>query len=293
MPAAGIALMVVLCAVWGVQQVTIKAAVAGGMPPLLQVALRGVGASVLVAGWMAWREGPAAIAAMMRPGGTLRGGWLIALSFGVEFLLLYPGIRLTTASRGVLFLYTAPFFTAIGAHLLLPGGRLHPRQLLGLAIAFAGVAGAFAQGLTDGGGSLLGDGLCALAAALWGASSITVKAHPALRNASAAAILLYQIAGSAPLLLAAAWLSGDFAALPHVTALAWWALFYQTVIVAAISYQIWFWMLRVYPATQLSGLTFLTPLFGILAGGLLLGETLGWPLFAGLGAIAIGMRLLR
>lgn len=292
-PASGIALMVLLCAVWGIQQVTIKAAIAGGMPPLLQVTLRGVGSSVLVALWMAWREGPQALHTLIRPGPLRRGGALIALCFGVEFLMLYPGIRLTTASRGVLFLYTTPFFTALGAHLFLPDGRLRARQLLGLVIAFLGVAAAFTDGLTGSGGSLLGDGLCTLAAMLWGVTNIVVKTNKALRSASAAAILLYQIAGSVPLLAAAAWLAGDFTALGDVSALAWGALFYQTVLVSAISYQLWFWMLQIYPATQLSGLTFLTPLFGILAGGLLLGDPLGWPLFAGLAAIAAGMRLLR
>ncbi len=288
-----IALIVFLCALWGMQQVAIKQAVADGLAPYFQAALRSVIAGCLVAAWIVLREGPNALTGLFAPGSGRWAGLAIATCFGIEFLLLYPGLRLTTASRGVLFLYTAPFFTALGAHLFLPDGKLKPRQFLGLLIAFAGVAAAFAQGLMSGGGSLLGDAMCAGAALGWGVNTVLVKANPGLRATSPAGLLFYQIGGSTPLLLLAAWFAGDLGHIPVATSFAWASLFYQSVVVAFASYLAWFWLVSVYPATQIAGFTFLTPIFGIAAGALLLHEPLSAALFVGMGAIAVGMWLLR
>ena len=67
----------------------------------------------------------------------------------------------------------------------------------------------------------------------------------------------------------------------------------KVVVVAFGTYLTWFWLVTVYPTTQIAGYTFLTPLFGILAGAVLLGEHASVALFGGLVAIAVGMRLLR
>ena len=282
-----------LCVLWGAQLVTVKVAANGGLPAMLQAGVRSLFAAVLVAGWMSWRTGWSSVTALLRAGSGRVPGLLLSVSFAAEFLLIYPGLHLTTASRGVLFLYTAPFFTALAAHFFLPAERLRARQMLGLLVAFSGVAIAFGDGLFGGGGNLLGDAMCAGAAVLWGVNTVLVKASPGLRRTSAAGIVFYQLAGSAPVILIGAAIAGELNGWPDATALAWACLFYQTVIVAFASYLVWFWLITVYPATQLSGFTFLTPLFGILAGGLVLSEPLSWALFAGLGAIAVGMRLLR
>jgi drug/metabolite transporter (DMT)-like permease len=288
-----IALLVFLCSLWGMQQVAIKQAVAEGLPPFLQAALRSLIAAVLVAVWIVLRDGRGALAGLFAPGSGRWPGLATATCFSIEFLLLYSGLGLTSASRGVLFLYTAPFFTALGAHLFLSDGRLRPRQMLGLVIAFCGVAAAFAQGLRNGGGSLLGDAMCAAAALGWGINTVLVKANPGLRATSPAGLLFYQIGGSTPILLYAAWFVGDLGCFPVATHFAWASLFYQSVVVAFASYLAWFWLVSTYPATQISGFTFLTPLFGIAAGALLLHEPLSAALFVGLGAIAVGMWLLR
>jgi drug/metabolite transporter (DMT)-like permease len=42
-------------------------------------------------------------------------GLAVGVVFAVEFALLFWGLQITTAARGVLFLYVAPFVVAIGA----------------------------------------------------------------------------------------------------------------------------------------------------------------------------------
>ncbi|MBN8889350.1 MAG: DMT family transporter [Rhodospirillales bacterium] len=265
---------------------------ANGLPPVLQAGLRSLVAALCVLGWIAAREGRGAVAALASRD-TLLPGLLLAALFALEFLVLFPGLSLTTASRGVVFLYTAPFFTALGAHLLLPAERMRPRQAAGLTIAFAGVAATFAEGLLAGGGSLRGDLMCLAGGAMWGVSTVVVKASPALARAPSSKLLFLQLAGSAPPLLLGAWALGERLHVADVAPVAWAGLFYQTVIVAFISYLAWFRLVLIYPAGRVAGFTFLTPLFGILAGSLLLGEHASPALLVGLVAIATGMRLVN
>lgn len=287
-----VAVLVFLCMLWGVQQVAVKVALNGGLPPVLQACLRSAGAAVLVMLWMATRGGIAP-RVRWRHGAALGPGILIAVLFAAEFLALNPGLRLTTASRGVVFLYTAPFFTALGTHLFVPGERMRLRQATGLVIAFAGVAIAFAEGLRGGGGSVAGDLLCLLGGALWGATTATVKAIPVLSRLGSSQVALWQLGGSAPMLFVAALALGELHSWPQVTPLAWAALFYQTAIVAFLSYLVWFWLILHYPAGRIAGFTFLTPVFGVLAGAVLLGEPASFALALGVVAIAIGLRLIN
>ena len=281
------ALIVLLCAMWGLQQVTVKLAIAGGFPPIQLAAVRSVVAVACILTWVVARTGR--VVSLVPPRAAVWAAVLTGACFAGEFVTLYPGLRLTTASRGVVFLYTAPFFTAAGAHLF-AGERLGPRQLAGLAVAFGGVAVAFAGGLS-GGGSLRGDALCGLAAVLWAANTVLVKSVAGLRESGAAAVLTWQLAGSIPVLVAFALLSGE--PWPTPSAAAWAYLFYQAVVVAFASYLAWFWLVIRYPAGRVSGFTFLTPAFGIGAGALIQGDPVGVGLAVGVVAIAVGLRLLN
>lgn len=287
------ALLVFLCLVWGAQQITVKIAIAQGIPPIQLAAMRSAIAAICVTAWIGLRDGPAALPATFRRDATLRPGLLIAAVFGTEFMALNLGLRLTTASRGVLFLYTAPFFVAIGAHWFLPGERLRLWPVLGMALAFCGVGLAFIDGLSRPGGSVAGDALCTLAAALWAATTIVIKASPALTRAPASRVLLYQLAGSVPLLLAGSVARGEPWVWPHASSLAWTALLYQSVVVSFASYLVWFWLVQHYPANRISAFTFLTPVFSIVAGAVVLHEPVGWPLVGGVAAVAAGLTLLN
>lgn len=284
------ACMVGLCAVWGVQQVAGKVALSQGVPPILQALIRSAVAGPLVVAWLGLRRGRRGLASLFAADGTLGPGCLAAALFAFEFVLLFEGMRLSSASRSVIILYTAAFFTAFGAHLLLPGERLRPANALGLVLAFAGVAATIGGG--EGGATLLGDALVLGAAALWGFTTVVVKASPALMAAPAEKVLAYQLLGSIPVLVIAAWSSGELV-VPHATALAWLSLLYQCVVVAFASFLTWFWLISRYPAGRLAAFSFLTPLFGVLAAALLLGEALTPMLLLGLVCVGAGLRLVN
>lgn len=277
-----IALMIVLCLIWGVQQVTIKLANAG-ISPVLQAGLRSVGATVLVWAWATARG-----VKLFEPDRTLRPGLLAGLLFAVEFALIFWALEFTTASRGVIFLYTAPFFVALGAVWLLPNEHMRRAQWVGMALAFSGIVVLFGENLLrPAGRAWIGDLMMLVAAMLWGATTLTVKAST-LGRAAPEKMLLYQLAVSALLLPALSVAFGErgvFAATPLV----WASLAFQTVVVAAASYVCWFWLIRHYPATRLSSFSFLTPVFGVLAGGLLLDEALTPAVFAALALVGAGI----
>lgn len=288
----GGSLLVVLCALWGLTQVAIKLAGQEGIPPMLQASLRSAGAAVLLCGWTFLRGGPAGLRKLFAPDGAFWPGMLIAALFAAEFLCIYPGMQLTTASRGTLFLYTAPFWVAIGAHFLIPDERLSARQVAGLICAFIGVGCAVADGLWQGGGDLRGDALIALGAASWGLTTVTIKANRRLQAITPTKQLLYQLVGSTPYFLVAGALLGQLDP-SRATADAWGWLGYQTVVVAFISYLTWFWLIAHYPAGRLAAFSFLTPIFGAIAGAVLLDEQITIALLLALAFVGVGIRLVN
>ncbi len=65
------------------------------------------------------------------------------------------------------------------------------------------------------------------------------------------------------------------------------------MVVAFLSYLVWFWLITRYPAGRVSSYTFLSPLFGIAAGALILGERASVALILALGFVAVGIRLVN
>ncbi len=272
--------MLVLCAIWGAQQVAIKLA-APDVPPLVQVALRSGLSALLVAAFAAWRGEPGELSL---GGSTLRPGLAAGTLFAAEFLFIAEGLRRTSASHMAVFLYTSPVFTALGLHLLLPAERLSRRQWLGVAVAFAGIALAFMGGSARGGMTVLGDLYGILAGASWAATTVVVRAS-ALSEAPPSRTLLYQLAGGFVLLSVAAVGSGQ-AGRVSPTPIAGASVLFQGVVVSFASYLTWFWLLRRYLATRLSVFSFLTPIFGVTAGVLVLRDPVT-PSFGGGAALVL------
>lgn len=285
--ALAVTLLIGCCALWGLNQVATKVALAD-VPPLTQAALRSAGAALLLWGWSMHRGVP-----LWNHDGTLGAGLLAGLLFGLEFGAMFIGLQHTTASRMIVFLYLAPFVVALGMPFIARSERLDRWQGLGLVVAFGGVVWAFSEGLGRGTGSLqgLGDALGIVAAVLWGLTTLVMRASR-LATAPPEKTLVYQLAVSALALGAAAWLADERWA-AQVRPLSWGAIGFQTVIVTFASYLTWFWLVRHYPATRISAFTLLTPVFGLLAGVLLLGEPATPRLLTALAAVSCGIALVN
>lgn len=274
------------CVAWGLNQAAIKVSLAA-IPPVLGAGLCSLVAGVLLLTWCLVRGEP-----LFRRDGTGRHGLLIGLMFSVEFVFLYSGLAFTTASRSVIFLYMAPFLVAVGAHRYVPGEQLTRSRALGLGLAFAGLCLAFADALRlPTRRELIGDLLEVGAASLWAANTVLVKKRSDLAI-TPQRTLFYQLAVSGVLLTGLASLLGERVAdhpSPRVLA----AFAFQAVVVAFVSYLTWFWLLQRYPASGLASFSFWTPLFGVMAGALLLGERLTGYVGAAVILVAAGIFLVN
>ena len=280
------ALILVLCLSWGFNQVAVKLAI-HDIPPLIQSAARSVLAALLVGAWAQFRGIP-----LFKRDGTLRAGIAAGALFALEFLLIYRGLIWTTATRAVLFIYLAPFFVVVGSRWLIPGDHFHSSQWFGLLLSFVGMIIAF--GLPTPAADprqILGDVMMVAAAMAWAATTLVIKAS-ALSRVSAEKTMLYQLVVSAPLLAIGAVVFGEhFTAMPSALALG--ALAYQIVWVVSVTYVVWFALVIRYSATRLSAFTFLTPLFGVAAGHLVLNEPLTPPFALAVALVALGLVLVN
>jgi drug/metabolite transporter (DMT)-like permease len=281
------AVMILLTALWGFQQVTVKA-IAADVSLVMQAAIRSIVATALLLAWARMRG-----IALFSRDGTLVPGLFAGLLFGVEFVFIYAGLAHTNASRMSVFIYLAPPLTALGLHFFVRGERLVPGQWLGIAMAFAGIVLAFSEGFSSPVPTYVGD-LCGLVGAvLWAATTVLIRAT-SLSRSSASKVLFYQLGVSALILPVASLALGE-KGLVSITPTVVASLAYQGAIVAFASYLAWFWLLTRYLAARLSVLSFLTPMFGVLFGVLLLGEplTVSFALAAALVALGIVLVNLR
>lgn len=257
------------------------------VPPILQSGIRSIGAVILVLLWMLIRKIP-----IFEKDKTLFWGVLVGILFSVEFILIYWGLEFTHASRAVIFLNIAPFIVALGAQLFIPGDKLNKFQVLGLFIAFLGIITAFNESLNlPTKQMLIGDIMLVTAAVIWGATTVVIKAS-VLSSISPSKTLLYQLGVSALVLPLASILMGE-PGLEKLTFLGVISLVYQTVWVAFVTYIAWFWLIRNYTVSKMASFTFLTPLFGVVAGAVLLNEPLTISLVFSLVLVGSGIYLVN
>lgn len=281
--ALAVGILLVCCMFWGFQQVLVKATVAE-LPPVFVSAVRGLGATLLLWLWCQWRG-----VKLFERDGSLRAGLLVGCLFAAEFAFIYIGLQHTTASRLTVFLYTSPFWVAALLPLFIRTERLKPLQWVGMACAFAAVVFALREGF--GGGGATGDLMGLAAGALWGLTTVAIRAYN-LTRISAEKLLFYQLAISTMVLVG----------ISHGMGEPWggsWSGFaigsvaLQTVVGAFASYLAWMWMLGHYPATKISAFVFLTPLFALLFGMLWLGEAVTLTLVLSLALVAVGIVLVN
>jgi len=278
-----VSLLLVCCMFWGLQQILVKIALPE-IPPILQSALRCVGATVLLLFWCRWRG-----IDLFQRDGSLWAGLLAGVLFAAEFACIYLGLQYTAASRLTVFLYTSPFWVAALVPLFVRSERLRPLQWMGLVCAFVAVVFALRESM--GGGNARGDLLGLLAGAFWGLTTVSIRATN-LTRIPPEKLLFYQIAFTAVSLSGVSLAMGESWSFDW-SRTAWTIMGVQAGVGAFASYLVWMWMLGRYPATRISVFVFLTPLFALLFGSLMLGEAVTPTLLASLALVAAGIVLVN
>jgi drug/metabolite transporter (DMT)-like permease len=280
-------ILVACCAFWGLQQILIKTTVFE-VPPMWQATIRMTGAVALLMLWCLARG-----VKLFERDGTLGSGLLVGVLFAAEFLCIYTGLQYTSASRLTVFVYCAPFTVALLLPRFVPAEKLRGAQWLGLALAFAGVVFAFSESFTHPAGStqLRGDALALLAGLLWGLTTLALRTTK-MATVTAEKALFYQIAVTAALSPLMSLLLGEQRGWSY-SGYAWFSIALQTVIGAFATYLAWMWLVRHYPATRISSFTFLTPLFALVFGVVLLQEPLTLQLVLALVGVGVGILLVN
>ena len=276
--------MLVFCIALGLQQVAIKA-VADDVSPLAQIALRSVIALALIALvarlrgialWVTTQFGP---------------GCLVGIGYTLEFAFVAYGLNFTYAAHMSVFLYTAPVFAAIGLHAFVPGEQLTARQWSGVVTAFAGLVIALAPRGAVSVDTLLGDLFGVLAGLSWAATTRTLRTT-SLSEAPSLRTVAYQLGVASLVLLPATALFGGFADL-HATPLAIASLSFQALVVSFAALLLWFWLLRRYLASRLGVFAFLSPIFGVVFGVVLMDDPISINFAVGGLALLAGLLLVN
>lgn len=283
MDMSGATALVAFALLLGFNQVVIKVT-GGGFGPVFLAALRSAGAVVVLLIWMRFKGVP-----LVMPKGVSSWGVLSGFLFAFEFICLFTALDLTSVSRASVIFYSMPVWLALAAHLLLPGERMSGPRMIGLVLAMCGVMWALAD--RDGADvSWLGD-LAALGAALgWAGVALLLRATP-LITVKPEVQLLWQVAISAPILFVLAPFMGDLVRDLQPVHLA--GLAFQIVCVSSLGYLFWFWLLTIYPAASVASFSFLSPVFSVLLGWLLLNEQVDVSILGALALVAAGIYLIN
>lgn len=281
---AAVVLMLALTFSWGLNGVAAKLSNQGFNPIFVNLARSAIGGA-LVFLWCRYRG-----IRLFDRDGTLPAGLLAGFLFGVEFTCIFVGLEYTSVARSTLTVNTMPFWVLVGAHFLL-GEKMSLGKLAGLVLAFCGVVLVFSDKLSlPSPDAIVGDVLSICGGVFWAATTLVIK-RSRLATASAEKLLLYQLGVSSamavPLLAFAGPVFRDVSIVPVA------ALAFQAIYVVAITYVVWFWLMRRYPAAGLSSFAFLTPVFGVLCGGLLLQEPLSIRIFLALALIGVGLIIVN
>ena len=260
MPLRHIAMALLVVVIWGFNFVVIKLSVAA-LPPLLAAALRFLFAAV-------------PLVFIIKPP---KVAWQLVVAYGFAFGVgLYGFLNLSMAwgmSAGLssLTLQTQAFFTMALALVLL-GERPRPTQILGAAIAFAGIAVIASERL--GGTSLLPLGMNLMAALSWGLANVLIK--KAGRVDPVSLTVWGALVVPLPLLALSLLVEGPGTVMTAMAGFSW----ADAGLIAFLAYPatllgmaIWSWLMARHPASVVAPFTLLVPITGLASGYLVLGET--------------------
>ncbi|MGB7204283.1 MAG: DMT family transporter [Anderseniella sp.] len=282
---AGAGWLVTFAVLMGINQVLVKL-VNAGLSPMFQAGLRSICALgiVLVYAWWAKRR-------LSLSDGSFWPGVFAGSLFSAEFMLTFVAFEYTSVARATMLFYTMPFWLACMAHFMIPNERMSTLRFAGLALAVAGVGWALLNNDHPATPyALWGDLMCLAASFCWAGIALTARITK-LSRSTPEMQLVYQLAMSSLIILPLAPLYGDL--VRHFTPQIGFMFAFQVIVVVSFGFLMWFRVLSVYPASDMASFGFLTPLFGVFFGWVILGETITVEFIGALAMVCIGIVLVN
>lgn len=269
---------------WGGNSVAIKIGLAG-IPPLCLAGIRFLLGGLVVFIWVRILK----LELKLNPS-ERRGIIGLVFIFLTQIYLLNAGTAYTLASRSTIFISAYPFFTALFAHIFIPGDRTSSRKIVGMVLSFLGVVLIFAESLVlNELQYLFGDIMVLASASLLGARQVYLKRLT--QNMHPGKVLLWQAAPSLPVffILSALFETQQIHLDTHIVS----AVFYQGFVVAGFCFILLTTLLQRYSASRLSVFGFITPVIGVVISNLLLGDPISPGILLSLGLVAIGITIVN
>lgn len=264
MPLRHVLMALAVVLIWGFNFVVIKVGVSS-IPPLLMTTLRFAFTAALVVPFTRMTR-------QALP-------WIILLSFTLgtlHFTLLFVGMRGVDGGTGAILIQLGVPFSTILASVFLKD-RLGIWRISGVTCAFLGAA------ILAGGPSIPSFApfiILIVAAFGWAVSNLLIKkASGVTPLAMAGWVALFAVpqAGLASYLME----DGQIAAIQQIPLLAWAALGYVVVASSIVAYSLWYFLMSVHPVSAVVPFNLLSPLIGIVASALLLGDEITWQKIVG------------
>ena len=279
----GIIALIGLSALLGINHVVIKV-VNSGLNPIFFAGLRSVIAFVFLIIYFKFTNKK-----LQFSKDTIVISVLAGVVFALEFLFLFLALDYTSVTRNSILYYSMPIWITAFGHFFLPNEKLNFFKAVGLVSAFAGVALAISDNkepLSIHNLQFIGDFMAIMAAILWALIIYLAKGtkfkkvHPEMQ-------LAWMLLVSGPILLIASMFSGELVREFQVIHL--WGLLFQSIVVAAGGFLFWLWLVSVYPASSVASFSFLSPIFTIFFGWLLLNESLNFSFFIASSLVIFGL----
>jgi len=223
--------------------------------------------------------------------------FVVAYGFAIgvcQFGLLFLGMKLgMPAGLASLVIQVQVFFT-IGLGLLYLGDRLSPRNLVGAAIAAAGIALLAAYKVTGGATSTFAGFLLVLVAALaWAVGNVVAKRAAGDHEPDMFALVVWSsLVPPLPLALLSYGFEGGAAAwdaIVHASALTWGCAVFLAWGATLFGFASWAGLMHRYPTGLISPFALLIPVSGLASGALFLGESLAAMQLAGVLLVLAGL----
>ena len=275
--------LIVFSATMGLNQVMIKI-VNDGIQPVFQAGLRSILAFFIVYAYARYCRNKINI-----KDGSLIPGVIAGIFFGFEFILLFLALDYTSVGRASIMFYCMPVWITIAAHFLIPNERISIIRIIGLLSAFFGMAWALSDN-SNNNYAIMGDIMCIIGSVLW-AGIVLLARLSDLQKSTPEMQLIYQLAVSTIILIPAAFLFGPFIRELEVLHLILFSI--QVVGVVSIGFVLWFWVLSIYPASDMASFSFLAPVFGVIFGWLILGEEISVTITGSLLLVSLGIMLMN
>jgi drug/metabolite transporter (DMT)-like permease len=279
-----IALALLLAFLWGGNSLAIKIGLQD-FPPMALAFFRFVIGLVVIGGWSLYRRIPLRLRR-----GELPRLLLLTTIFILQIITLNTGTLYTSASRSTIFINVYPFFTALFAHLWIPGERLSVTKTLGIVVAFSGVFVVVAPKLGQGEANVLGDLIVLVSGCFLGLRVVVTKLL--IQSIHPYRLLAWLLTLSLPVYVVISLLLERGEPM-QLTLSAAAALLYQGGVIAGFCFLAWTSILERYSASKLVVLFFATPLSGVLFSHLILGDELTLSLLGGAALVAAGIYLVN